>query len=319
MQLSEIAGQNHFQLLSCNLTECQQITWKGRLPMRFNTPLRYPGGKGKLTDYIKLVLRQNDLLNGHYAEPYAGGAGIALTLLLERYVSRIHLNDLNPSVYAFWRTVLDQPDGLCKLIADTDVTMDEWYRQKAIFVDPTNHSSLEIAFSTFFLNRTNRSGIILGGVIGGKNQDGAWKLGARFNKTDLIARIDRVARYHSDIQLYNLDAVNFITDILPTLPSKSLVYLDPPYYVKGKGLYQNHYLHDDHMVIANKVKNEIVLPWIVSYDHAPEITKMYEGCPTIEYGINYSAQKKYQGAEVMFFSETIKIPDIKNPANLRAA
>lgn len=287
--------------------------------MRFNTPLRYPGGKGKLTRYIKLILSQNNLAGGHYAEPYAGGAGIALTLLLDQYVSRIHLNDLNPAVYTFWRMVLDEPDALCQLIADTAITIEEWHRQKAVFADPVNHGPLEIAYSTFFLNRTNRSGIMLGGVIGGKNQDGAWKLDARFKKPELIGRINRVARYRSDIRLYNLDAVNFITDILPTLPSKSLAYLDPPYYIKGKGLYQNHYVHDDHVIIADKVKNAITLPWVVSYDHTPEINAMYTGCPTISYNISYTAQKKYQGAEVMFFSKGLTIPEFNISARSQAA
>lgn len=287
--------------------------------MRFNTPLRYPGGKGKLTDFIKLVFEQNDLLDGHYIEPYAGGAGIALTLLLHSYASCIHLNDLNPAVHAFWRAVLDDPEALCKKILDTPVTMDEWNKQKAILSNPVGYSPLDVAFSTFFLNRTNRSGIILGGVIGGKSQDGDWKLNARFNKKDLITRIERIAMYRSRIHLYNLDAAKLITDVLPTLPKKSLVYLDPPYYVKGKGLYQNHYLHDDHIAIAKLVKKDIKLPWIVSYDHAPEIVGMYKGCPTIEYGINYSAQERYKGAEVMFFSSKLKVPDIKNPADLKAA
>ncbi len=287
--------------------------------MRFNTPLRYPGGKGKLTDFIKLAFEENDLLDGHYVEPYAGGAGIALNLLLHSYASCIHLNDLNSSVHAFWRTVLDDPEGLCREIRDVRVTMTEWHRQKAILTDPANHTPLEIAFSTFFLNRTNRSGIIWGGVIGGKNQDGNWKLDARFNKDDLIGRIEKIAMYRSRIRLYNLDAADLIRDVLPTLPEKTLTYLDPPYYVKGQGLYENHYLHDDHVAIAKLVKKEIKLPWIVSYDHAPEIVKMYKGCPTIEYGINYSAQDRYKGAEVMFFSKGLKIPDVKNPANLRAA
>lgn len=287
--------------------------------MRFNTPLRYPGGKGKLTDFIKLVFEQNDLLDGHYIEPYAGGAGIALTLLLHSYASCIHLNDLNPAVHAFWRAVLDDPEALCKKIHDTPVTMDEWHKQKAILSNPAGYSPLDVAFSTFFLNRTNRSGIILGGVIGGKSQEGDWKLNARFNKKDLITRIERIAMYRSRIHLYNLDAAKLITDVLPTLPKKSLVYLDPPYYVKGKGLYQNHYLHDDHIAIAKLVKKDIKLPWIVSYDHAPEIVGMYKGCPTIEYGINYSAQERYKGAEVMFFSAKLKVPDIKNPADLKAA
>lgn len=287
--------------------------------MQFNTPLRYPGGKGKLTDFIKLTFEANELLDGHYVEPYAGGAGIALNLLLHGYASCIHLNDLNQSVYSFWHSVLNAPEELCKLISDTPVTMDEWHKQKAIQKNPDKHSRLELGFSTFFLNRTNRSGIIWGGVIGGKNQDGNWKLDARFNKPDLIQRIQNIALYRSRIHLYNLDAAELIATILPLLPEKTLVYLDPPYYVKGQGLYENHYLHADHFEIARLVKTNIRLPWVVSYDHAPEIVEMYKGCPTIEYGINYSAQDRYKGAEVMFFSKDLVIPDVKNPANLKVA
>lgn len=287
--------------------------------VQFNTPLRYPGGKGKLTDFMKLVFSQNNLLSGHYVEPYAGGAGIALNLLLHEYASHIHLNDLNHSVFAFWKSVINEPDALCKAIHDVRVTMDEWYRQKAIQNDPDNHGWLELGFSTFFLNRTNRSGIIWGGVIGGKNQDGPWKLDARFNKDDLIRRIEKIALYRSRIKLYNLDAAELIKTILPTLPKKTLVYLDPPYYVKGQGLYENHYMHDDHVSIAKLVKKHISHHWIVSYDHAPEIAVMYEGFPTITYGINYSAQDRYKGAEAMFFSKKLAIPDVKNPAKLGVA
>ena len=287
--------------------------------MKFNTPLRYPGGKGKLTGFLKMIFEQNDLLDGHYVEPYAGGAGIALNLLTHSYASCIHLNDLNPAVFGFWHSVINQPEALCKAIRDVKVTMEEWHRQKAILNAPANHSPLDIGFSTFFLNRTNRSGIIWGGVIGGKNQDGAWKLDARFNKDDLIRRIEKIAMYRSRIRLYNLDAAELIKTVLPTLPNKTLVYLDPPYYVKGRGLYENHYLHDDHVSIAKLVKKHINHHWIVSYDHAPEIIEMYKGCPTITYGINYSAQDRYKGAEAMFFSKKLVIPDVKNPANLKAA
>lgn len=286
--------------------------------MRFNTPLRYPGGKGKLTPYIKLVFEANDLLDGHYVEPYAGGAGIALNLLLDGYASCIHLNDLNPAVHAFWSAVLNQTDELCDLISQVEVSMREWHRQKEIFSSAAGHTVLEIGFATFFLNRTNRSGIILGGVIGGKSQDGPWKLDARFNKQDLIKRIRAIALYRDRIRLYNLDAAALIQTVLPQLPARTLVYLDPPYYVKGQGLYQNHYAHADHVAIAGLVR-EVELPWIVSYDHAPEIMRMYEGCPELIYGINYSAQNRYQGAEAMFFSERLLIPDIKNPSNLKLA
>lgn len=287
--------------------------------MKFSTPLRYPGGKGKLTEFIKLLFLNNNIIGGEYIEPYAGGSGIALNLLMDGYASTIHLNDLNPSVYAFWHSVVNEPDLFCKMIFDTPITMDEWYKQKNIQNNQTEHTKLELGFSTFFLNRTNRSGILLAGVIGGKEQKGKWKIDARFNKDDLINRIEKIALNQNKIKIYNLDAAKLITETLPAISQNSLIYLDPPYYVKGKGLYENHYLHEDHVAIAKLVKNNIKHKWVVSYDYTPEIIKMYKECNSINYGINYSAQNRYSGAEVMFFSKDLIIPDIKNPANLSAA
>ncbi len=285
----------------------------------FVTPLRYPGGKGKLTGYLKLVVEHNKLLDGTYVEPYAGGASIALSLLFEEYVSAIHINDYNPSVYAFWSSVLNRTDALCRMICEVPVTMDEWYRQKDIQRHASQHSLLELGFSTFFLNRCNRSGIIKGGVIGGKDQSGKWKLDARFNKEDLLQRVRKIARFKSRINLHNLDAKNFIANVLPAMERKTLVYLDPPYYLKGEGLYDSYYMHADHVEIAALVKTTIKQHWIVSYDAVPEIKGLYSECPSIAYGLTYSAQDRYKGAEFMFFSKSLLIPDAQNPGSLRAA
>lgn len=287
--------------------------------MAFYTPLRYPGGKGKLTKFIKLVFEENELLDGHYVEPFAGGAGIAIALLLHDYASCVHLNDLNRSVYAFWHSVLFNPEELIKKIRSTRVSMAEWDRQKAVQSEPEEHDLLDLGFSTFFLNRTNRSGIILGGVIGGKKQTGNWKLNARFNKDDLCKRIEMIALFGSRIRLYNLDAADLITGVIPSLPKKTLVYLDPPYYVKGQDLYENHYVHEDHISIANLVRKRIKQHWIVSYDNTAEIGDMYKGCPSMEYGINYSAQDRYKGKEIMFFSDKVEIPCVENPVILKRA
>ena len=281
--------------------------------MNLTTPLRYPGGKGKLTEFIKLVFEQNDLLDGHYVEPYAGGAGIGINLLMLDYASCIHLNDLDPAVFAFWHSVINSSDELCKKIWDVKVTVKEWEMQKTVQKEAENCELLELGFSTFFLNRTNRSGILTGGIIGGKNQDGPWKLDARFNKVELCRRIEKIALHRSRIRLYNLDAASLITGVLPSLPKNTLVYLDPPYYKKADRLYKNHYAHDDHVAITKLVK-KIKLPWIVSYDHMPEIVKMYNGFPKITYDMNYSAAKRYKGSEIMFFSKIVAIPNVKNPA-----
>ena len=284
-----------------------------------NTPLRYPGGKGRLTRFIKLVFEENDLLDGHYAEPYAGGSGIAVNLILHGFASCIHLNDLNRAVYAFWHSVINAPEELCQRIRTIPVTMDEWHRQRAIHLRPAEHSLLDLGFSTFFLNRTNRSGVLTGGVIGGQNQDGKWKIGARFSRGDLCRRIENIALYRSRIRLYNLDASAFMTGVVPSLPKKSLVYADPPYYVKSKRLYRNLYSHADHAAVSELIK-KIQVPWIVSYDDAPEIQGMYAGCPSIVYGMSYSASDvRYKGREAMFFSDGLKIPSVENPSKLQLA
>jgi len=284
--------------------------------MRYLTPLRYPGGKSKLANFMRLVFEENNLINGHYIEPYAGGAGIALHLLFSGYASHIHINDLNKSIYAFWQVVLEDTDNMCCLIYDTPVNIDNWLRQKEVQAHPEQHSTLELGFSTFFLNRTNRSGIITGGVIGGKNQDGPWKLDARYNKTSLISRIEKISRFGDHITVYNQDAAEFIAKIIPMLPLQSVVYLDPPYYTKGSGLYENHYSFDDHLTISNLVC-DVHQNWIISYDDTPEIRGMYQRYRILPYQLNYSAADHYKGAEIMFFSDNLLIPTIDNPTQVK--
>ena len=137
----------------------------------FYSPLRYPGGKRKLANFMALVFRTNRLLDGEYAEVYAGGAAVALTLLYGQYARRIHINDLDPGLYAFWVAARDSTAELCRRVQDAKLNMKEWERQRAV-QDSLNPDSLDLAFSTFYLNRTNRSGIITGGVLCGEDQTG---------------------------------------------------------------------------------------------------------------------------------------------------
>jgi DNA adenine methylase len=277
----------------------------------FYTPLRYPGGKGKFSGYVKELFVANKLLDGHYVEPFAGGAGIAMELLLQDYIEHSHINDLDRSIYAFWHSVLMDTDALCDLIERTPVNIEEWFRQRGIQQSPEDTSLLELGFSTFFLNRCNRSGIIKGGVIGGKTQDGKWKLDARFNKLDLLRRIRQIARFKSRISLHNSDAEDFLRAVIPDTPKNTLVYLDPPYYVKGKGLYTNHFVHDDHVRLAEQVAAGVAgKSWVVSYDNVPQVGQLYSNFRNMVYQLSYSAAERYQGSEIMFFSDDLFIPPI---------
>jgi DNA adenine methylase len=284
----------------------------------FYSPLRYPGGKRKIANFIALLIRRNGLLDGDYAEVYAGGAAVALSLLYGEYVRRIHINDLDRGVHAFWMSALTATERLCARIRTVPLTIQEWDIQRAVYeeVDP---DPLDLAVATFYLNRTNRSGIITGGVIGGRDQTGRWKLDARFDREKLVKRILRVGRNRSRINLHRLDGADFLVDVVSQLPQRSLTYLDPPYFVKGQQqLYANYYRPADHAEIARQVQS-LSTPWMVSYDDVADIRSLYFGVASRSYSISYSANARYRGREIAFFSKTLVVPEWSNPARLSLA
>jgi DNA adenine methylase len=276
--------------------------------MRNNTPLRYPGGKQKLAPFISEIIVENKLEGGHYAEPYAGGAGVAIELLLNGKSSHIHLNDACVPLYAFWRSVISRTDEFCRRIARASLTIVEWRKQREILRNPKGVSQLDLGFSYFFLNRCNRSGIASGGVIGGLAQTGKWKIDARFPRKELIRRVELIGSRRSSITIKNWDAERFILEYLPSLPRKTLVYCDPPYFRKADRLYLNHYKPEDHARIARVIQSKLNKPWIVSYDSAPEIQSLYSKRSHFLYGVQYNAGSAYKGSEVFFFSDVVAVP-----------
>lgn len=281
------------------------------------TPLRYPGGKAKLAPYVKALLEKNRLLDGEYVEPYAGGAAIALELLLHEYVSRIHINDVSKPVHAFWKSVLQHTDEFCRLILSTPLTVKAWDKQKRILESIDDHDELELGFATFFLNRTNRSGILNGGIIGGRDQTGPWKIDARYNAKELVFRVQSIAQMRDRIRLTRQDALTFLKRGIERWPKETLIYLDPPYYLKGRDLYYDFYEHKDHQRVSEFIKGQIERQrWIVSYDNVPEIRAMYQGKRHVVYNIGYSARAASEGSEVMFFCDTLNIPPLIGPVKI---
>lgn len=279
--------------------------------MEFLSPLRYPGGKAKVADFVQCLIKENALLDGVYVEPYVGGGSVALSLLFNEYVRDIYINDKDISIYAFWYSVLHEPEAFCKLIEDTPINVETWLKLRDFQANKENVDLLNLGFSTFFLNRTNRSGILKAGIIGGYDQTGNYKIDARFNKADLIKRIQRIADYADRIHLTNEDAVELIEKLKIKLPFSTLFYLDPPYYIKGKGLYMNYYNNKDHQDIANvihKIKNH---KWIISYDNVQFITNLYSKYRQQCFELNYSASNSGKGEEIMIFCDDIVIPKHK--------
>ncbi|KAA9000795.1 DNA adenine methylase [Stenotrophomonas cyclobalanopsidis] len=275
------------------------------MPVTYS-PLRYPGGKTQLTPFVVDLLRANDLFYGSYAEPFAGGCGVALKLLMDGFMSEIYINDIDPAIYSMWNSVINETDELCSLIERTPITIAEWRRQRAI-QDGGGESSLELGFSTLFMNRTNRSGILKAGVIGGFDQRGDYLIDCRFHKVNLIKKIRRIALYADHIHLTQLDAIQFLRKVVKKIKGKALVNIDPPYYKKGPELYRNFYGHDDHVLLSREIA-KLGHPWMVTYDNAPEIREIYDGYPALRKTLRYSAQVKRMGVELLILDPTLKAP-----------
>lgn len=279
---------------------------------KFCSPLRYPGGKGKLYGYVKELIESNDLNGCVYIEPFAGGANVALNLLFNGVANKIILNDFDRSIYAVWFTVLHHTDELCERIENTEITLNEWHLQKMVQDNKASASLFDLGFSTFYLNRTNRSGIILAGPIGGHAQLGEYKIDCRFNKINLIKRIRRIASFKDHINLANLDAEEFIDKYIKTEDDRTakFVFFDPPYYKKGPELYLNSFTDSQHLSLSESVYLLNDTYWIVSYDNQPRIRELYESSVSRTYNLTYSAAKKCLGSEVMFYSKNLNIPEI---------
>ncbi len=276
--------------------------------MKHYSPLRYPGGKAKIINFMKKFIELNYSDKPIYVEPYAGGASVALSLLIDGYAKKIYINDSDYGIYCFWKSVLEHTETFIKYIKETPITINNWQIQKHIHNNMKDYSITEIGFATFFLNRCNYSGVIKGGPIGGKSQLGVWKIDARFNKKELIERIYKIAEYKNSIKLYNEDTLLLLKKHCRYF-EKCLLYLDPPYFNKGYQLYNNHYKKDDHVKIANMIK-KLKGQWIVSYDNTPEIVNLYSFVENpIEFNINYSAGKNKNGKEIMFISKQSIIPN----------
>lgn len=269
------------------------------------TPLRYPGGKTKLFKKVSSIIQHNNLQGYTYVEPFVGGAGLAIKLLDKNLVDKLIINDYDYHIYAFWYCVLNHPNELVELIVNTQVTLEERERQKEIYVNPKNYNILDVGFSTLYLNRTNRSGVLKAGPIGGKKQTGNYLIDCRFNKIKIIDKIKLISNYKNNIRLYNLDVLDFINK-LKKEDGNLFINFDPPYYNKGAELYTNFFIDKDHIRLKQSI-DKLNFPWITTYDNCEFISNLYSEYKSEIISLTYSAGKTKKGEELLFYSNNLII------------
>lgn len=271
-------------------------------PSKHYSPLRYPGGKSCLSGFLSTLIKKNEIKDCTYIEPYAGGAGAALTLLFLEKVDSIIINDLDIAIYSFWKSIISNTDSFIEKIRSTEITMEEWHNQRDIYKNKKSNQ-LDLGFATFYLNRTNRSGIIEGGPIGGINQTGKWLINARFNKEALINRIKNIASYKSRIRVTNKDGIELLKD--KHASKNQLVYLDPPYYIKGSSLYLNHYVQGNHEKLASFLNSHNDFCWVLTYDSVTEIKELYKERRHFDFSLSYHIDLPKLGKELLVLSDKI--------------
>ncbi len=270
-----------------------------------------------MTPLIVDLIKVNGMSDICYVEPYAGGAGSAINLLLGNHVDKIIINDANPCIYSFWCAVVEENERFVDRIKNIRITLDEWKNQKNVMQN--KKASFDLGFATFFLSRTNRSGILNAGPIGGVSQEkqasAKYKIDCRFNKDDMISRITEIGKYKAKIRVENLDAIDFLEQIcdIPNL----LVYLDPPYFKQGKSLYMDYYRESDHQFLADYL-DKSSFHWLLSYDNVSEIQHIYRKYDLYEFNLNYTAHSVRCGKELLTHSKNLILPQntgIRRKAN----
>ena len=285
--------------------------------MRAYSPLRYPGGKAALTSLLTQFIEANGLRGCAYFEPFAGGAGAALHLLLEGVVSELRLNDLDTRIHAFWHAALTEHERFIDAIMSVELSLEQWRKQRDICLHPNRHGTFDLGFAAFYLNRCNRSGILLGSApIGGYSQKGTWRIDARFYRQTLADRISKLAEQRERIHLSNDDALRFLTKNLPAgnRQEQVFVYLDPPYVSNGNRLYMNNFQARDHGKLAHHLRRQRAVNWVVSYDDTRLIRRLYEDCKVSDIPLRYSLQKKRKTNELLITPRYLQTPPELAPA-----
>lgn len=275
------------------------------------SPLRYPGSKSALAEYLAAVVKENLLVGAHLFETYAGGASVSLSLLKSGLISRATIVELDPLVYSFWKCIKDSPEQLCDKIQCVTASLQTW-KSFQKYLEPSvvgKYSALELGFAGLFLNRTSFSGIIGAGPIGGMSQQSAYKVDCRFNKERIIRQIRNLAGLTEGLTVVHSDALRFLKNSRAAiLKGHSLVYLDPPYYAQGKRLYRYNYGDKEHAALAKLIVAE-KYPWVISYDPHPTIRQLFSGQAMTPIYLSYAVKKSRKADELLISNLTLGEPE----------
>ncbi len=234
------------------------------------SPLRYPGGKTWLIPHIREWLRHTrpKIL----IEPFAGGAIVSLTAVMESFVNAAVMVEIDRDVAAFWRSALESGATLRERVSQFEPTLERLRElEQAIPATVVEHG-----FRTLVLNRTRRGGILAPGASFCRNGENGRGLLSRWYPGTLATRLAAIQEYADRIVFCEGDGMKLLPMMLGGWGREAAVFLDPPYTAQGgKRAGSRLYAHSsiDHAALfAMLAKHES--NFLMTCDTAPEIIEL---------------------------------------------
>ena len=257
---------------------------------------RYPGGKSKLRAKIVEQLNTQADDDLQYREPFLGGGSIGLRLLSDNSnITDIWINDKDIGIACLWTAAIQYYEEFKERVKSFVPSVAAFYEFKAelttISTLPEQRDHIvDIGFKKLAIHQISYSGLGTksGGPLGGAAQKSAYKVDCRWSPGYICKKLDVIHNQLKNIQIHkncctNLDFITLIEDT----SCKCLLYLDPPYFLKGNDLYQHGFTIQDHERLASALRNT-KHTWVLSYDDCDEIRDMYKWANIESMDVNYS-------------------------------
>ena len=277
------------------------------------TPLRYPGGKTWLLDYVKAFARFHKLSSTTIVEPYGGSASISVGLIRSQLVTDATVCERDPLIVAFWNVAIHRNEELIEYLSSLEINMETWYGlRRYLDLEKTNlQNELEAAGAFLFFNRTNYSGIIKGGPLGGKKQLSKYKLNCRFNKGRIADKIRSLKALEDKLKIIQIDGLEYMKNHALQSPDNVFFYVDPPYYGAGKDLYRFYFTDFDHQQLSAFLTGTEI-PWLLSYDDAEFIRNLYQKKSNLPVYTDYQSGHLRRGVKELLISNYVIPPASPN-------
>jgi len=284
---------------------------------KITSPLRYPGSKATFLKVVLEFIEVHGLKGREIVEPYAGSGIVSLSLVAKNLVSHATLVERDPLLYSFWKAVFEHTDALLSSIEEINVNMDTWHELRVLLKHKIPEDKLipDLALACLFFNRTNFSGVLHSGPIGGKNQSSDYKLDCRFNKKDIISRIRQISSLRDGVSVKFGDALEFLQKANIQNNEKRFFYVDPPYFKQGRKLYRYYYKVIDHKRLYD-ILSVATFPWLLSYDKHEFIELLYDGFPQVHQSFRYMSRTPKNENELVVTNMVIPVLDTQYKPSL---